>query len=78
MSRLTYILTVSYSGLGSDSKIENIIGKTSDSSGFGFGARDMSFYYRRKVDAVAARRRLYRAKARGIKLPTVNTEITSF
>lgn len=79
MSRLTYALTISYSGMGdADSKIEKVIGKSCDGSGFGFGARDMSFYYRSKKDMLAARRRLYRAKAAGIPLPRYTTDVRAF
>jgi hypothetical protein len=41
-----------------DSEIEKVIGKNCCGSGMGFGERDMSFTFRSKADADAAKKKL--------------------
>ncbi len=81
MSHYTYVLTVTYVGFYSnskDTKFEKVVKKEMDGSGYGFGGRDISFWFRTKREMKRAQRRIYRAKSKGIKLPRYMTEIHSF
>ena len=81
MSRSIYILNVTYVGFFSnntDIKFEKILGKQVDGSGYGYGRRDISFWYGTKKAMLSARRKIYRAKAKGIKLPKYVMEISHF
>lgn len=59
-NKTTYRLTVEYEGFDQefDKKIEKTIKRECDGSGFGFGGRDLGFYYKTKLSAVNARRKL--------------------
>ena len=76
-ARNVYILVITYMGMPSNAErlFECILNKPYDGSGFGFGARDISFYYYNKKSFIAARRKLYKAKSKGIKLPKFVTEM---
>jgi hypothetical protein len=81
MGRKTWVLGITYSGFlsaGADSRFEKAIGKTVDGSGYGFGGRDISFYFATRKAALLARRRLYRSKEKGIKLPKYITEVRGY
>jgi hypothetical protein len=66
-----YVLSVEYSGFPdeADRQIEKVVGKTCDGSGYGFGGRDMSFYFKTVKGANGAKERLLLAKKNKVKLP---------
>jgi hypothetical protein len=59
-----YILSVEYTGFpeDGDKQIEKIVGRGCDGSGYGFGGRDMSFYFKTERGANSAENRLLLAK----------------
>ena len=55
-------------------KIEKILGRHSDGSGFGFGIRDLSFYYEREAHAIKALKKINKAKLQKTKAKVIFEE----